>query len=187
MYTSVVLFALSGFLAAASAPGEPAWWNEYGKARQQGQKEEKPLAVFIGSGTKGWNQVSREGQLNPEVRKLLADHFICLYVNTDEASGRRLAKAFEIQGYGVIISTHTGQQQAFRHQGDLDDQELARYLRRYADPALDLQYTETAAVPRVSYYQPTAPVSVTPTPANFVPSFGGGFAPSFGGGGRGGC
>ena len=179
MHTSVVFFALSGFLAAASAPGEPAWWNEYGKARQQGQKEEKPLAVFIGSGKMGWNQVSREGRLDAEVKKLLTDHFVCLYINTDEASGQRLAKAFEVQGYGVIISTHTGQQQAFRHQGDLDNQELARYLCRYADPGLDLQYTETAAVPRVSYYPPSAPVNVAPAM--------GGFAPSFGGGGRGGC
>ena len=186
MYTSVVFFALSGLLVATSAPGEPTWLNEYGKARQKGEKEQKPLAVFIGSGKTGWGQVSREGRLDPEIKKLLVDHFVCLYVNTDEASGKRLASAFELQGPGVVISTHTGQQQAFRHEGHLENQDLARYLRRYADPGLDLQYTETAAVPRASYYEP-APGSATPAMGGYVPSFGGGFAPVFGGGGRGGC
>jgi hypothetical protein len=182
MHTSVVFFALSGFLAAASAPGEPAWLNEYGKARQQGAKEEKPLAVFIGSGKVGWNQLSREGQLDPEVKRLLADHYVCLYIDTNQANGKRLADAFEIHDQGIVISTHTGQKQAFRNEGTLGNQELARYLRRYADPGLDLQYTETAAVPRASFYQPSAP-----TMGGFAPSFGGGFAPAFGGGGRGGC
>lgn len=186
MYTSIVCFALSGLLAAAPAPGEPGWLTEYGQARKQGEKEQKPLAVFVGSGKAGWNRVSRDGQLDPEVKRLLGDHFICLYVNTDEASGKRLASAFEIQGPGVVISTHTGQQQAFRHDGRLESQELARYLRRYADPGLDLQYTETAAVPRVSYYEPAAPGSIAPAVGGYAPAFGG-FAPVIGGGGRGGC
>ncbi len=184
MHNSVVFFALSGFLAAATAPGEPAWLNEYGKARQQGAKEEKPLAVFIGSGQTGWNQVSREGRLDPEIKRLLAENYVCLYIDTDKASGQRLADAFEMHNHGLVISTHTGQKQAFRHEGNLDNQELAHYLRRYADPGLDLQYTETAAVPRTSYYQAPAPVNVAPA---FAPAFGGGFAPAFGGGGQGGC
>lgn len=172
MSTSIVLVALSGLLASAASNEEPGWLREYGKARQRGQKEEKPLAVFIGSGKTGWNQLSKEGSLGKEVNKLLAEHYVCLYVNMDEPSGKRLASAFEVSGPGVVISTTSGQQQAFRYEGRLGNPDLARYLTRYADPELALQHTETVEVARVSYYQPATPVYTQPMQGSFSPSFG---------------
>src|SRR5262249_12311601 len=126
MYTSVVLFALSGFLASSANAEEPGWLQEYGEARQTGRQQEKPLAVFIGSGETGWEQVSREGKLAKDVKQLLAANYVCLYVNTDDKNGKRLASAFEFgEGPGIVISNRTGRVQAFRHQGDLDNQTLA--------------------------------------------------------------
>jgi hypothetical protein len=179
MYTSVAWFALSGFLAFSAIPEQPGWVREYRKARQLGKKEEKPLAVFIGSGKAGWEQVSKAGRLAPDVKRLLNDHYVCVYVNTDEEAGKRLAVAFEIpDGLGVVISSRSGDLQAFRHEGDLTDEALASYLGRFANPQQEVTVTETNPPPRVSYYQPVQP---------YYPPMGG-FAPSFGGfGGRGGC
>jgi hypothetical protein len=178
MSTAVVLIALSGWLASPT-PGEPTWLTDYGQARQQGREEGKPVAVFIGSGKAGWNDVSRDGRLRREARRLLAENYVCLYLDTDTKGGRRLASALEVSdGPGLVISSHSGQLQAFRHDGDLGDEDLTRYLTRYSDPDRVVQGTETARSARVSYYQPVSPPAVYyPAPVGFGGSRG------FGGGG----
>jgi hypothetical protein len=167
MCTAVVLLALSGFTASA-IPDEPRWLDDYGKARQQGRLQEKPLAVFIGSGTTGWDQVTREGSLGKKAGKLLAANYVCLYVNTREEAGQRLASALDIStGPGLVISNHTGALQAFRHEGDLSKQDLEAYLRRFADPDRAVTQTETRGQRRTSYY--SGPSGATM--GNFVPVF----------------
>jgi hypothetical protein len=147
MCNTVVLLALSGFLASPQVAGEvaqPGWSTDYSKAREQGRKEVKPLAVFIGSGKTGWQQLSQEGRLTKETKKLLSDKYICVYIDTNEAAGQRLAAAFEIpKGPGIVISTYQGDFQAFRHEGDLADPDLEKYLRRYADPSRQFRGTDT--------------------------------------------
>ena len=165
MYTSVALVAMSGMLACSEIPMEPSWLNEYGKARQVGEKEKKPLAVFIGAGKSGWNKVSQDGQLGKEVKQLLAQQYVCLYINTEETAGKRLAQQFEVpDGLGLVISNREGNLQAFRHEGDFSNQDLERYLTRFADPKRVTMQTETNPSSRVSYYQP-APVQ------NYVPAY----------------
>src|SRR5262249_6553674 len=96
MCITVVLTALSGLMAPSALSTEPAWVTEYGKARQRGQQEGKPLAVFIGSGKAGWEKVSRDGKFAMEVKQLLAQKYVCLYVNREEKAGQQLASAFEL-------------------------------------------------------------------------------------------
>jgi hypothetical protein len=178
MCFSVAWFALSGFLAFSAIPEEPGWVRDYRKARQLGKEEEKPLAVFICSGKAGWEQVSKDGRLAPAVKRLLTNHYVCVYVNTDEEAGRRLATALEIpEGPGVVISSRSGDLQAFRHEGHLSNEALANHLQRFADPQREITATETNPPPRLRYYQPVQ---------RFYPRMGG-FAPSFGGFGGGGC
>jgi hypothetical protein len=192
MCTAVVCLALSGFLGVSAVaeepqgvdafelffesviPEAPKWLDEYGKARQQGRKEEKPLAVFIGSGKSGWHQVVRDETLEKEVNRLLAQQYVCLYVNTDDEAGQRLAEAFDIpRGPGVVISNHSGGLQAFRHAGRLTNQDLERYLRRFADPDRATTQTETEASYRMSYY--SAPSDPQSAPFyHFAPAFSGG-------------
>jgi hypothetical protein len=176
MCITVVLTALSGMMASSALSTEPAWMTEYGKARQQGQKEEKPLAVFVGAGKTGWEQVSHEGKFAKEVKQLLAQKYVCVYVNRDDEAGQKLASAFEFaDGPGLIISSRAGNLQAFRHEGNLGNEVLEEYLRRYADPARVTTQTETNPSARMSYYSPaslqnTAPVQVQPAagaPASF--------------------
>jgi hypothetical protein len=194
MYTSLALFALSGVFAPSAVSAEPAWIRDYGLARKQGVSENKPLAVFVGSGKKGWEQVSQEGALGKNVKQVLAENYVCVYLDTDQQAGRKLAGAFEFsEGPGLVLSSRKGALQAFRHEGELSNRELARYLTRFSDPEQVVRHTETVpqAPPQyISYYQaPVQPVVPVMYNGGFGGGFGGGFAPSFmgGGGGRGGC
>src|SRR5262245_45752973 len=121
MCTPVLLIALVGFINRT----EPNWLDDYSAARQQGQAAKKPLAVFVGSGKAGWDKLAHDGKLSKETRQLLATKYVCLYVDTQTKSGRRLATALEIDNsLGIVISDGRGQYMAFHHEGDLASPDL---------------------------------------------------------------
>ncbi|SRR5216683_1064568 len=169
MFVSTLIIAVSGFLVSAGRESS-SWHTDYATAQRLGRETRKPLAVFIGSGRAGWNQITPDGQLGAEVKQLLVKRYVCVYVDTATKTGKQLASEFEIpKGPGLIVGDHTGRYQAFRHQGNLPSDQLLRYLRRYADRKRVVQTTETNPaetasyfVPVEWYYQPIqyAPVSV---------------------------
>jgi hypothetical protein len=167
MSTTTLVVALAS-LVASYAPDSLSWHADYGSAKCLGTEEARPLAVFIGSGKAGWNQVSRDGPLGNEVKQLLAEKYICVYINTDLEAGKQLALNFDVhEGSGLIISDHTGNYQAFRHSGNLPSDQLVRYLDRYADPERIVRTTETNASEQpssASYYGPLS----------YYPAFSGG-------------
>jgi hypothetical protein len=168
MTNSLVLFALSGALAAATTE-TPAWHTDYGRARQLGRATGRPLVVVVGSGQEGWGQLSKDGKLGQEVNRLLAANYVCVYVNAAETKGQTLAAALEITGPGLVISDRSGEVQALHHQGSLPETTLAEQLRRHADPTRVVQHTESNAAQRVSrYYSPGQP-SPTFAPATYAP------------------
>jgi hypothetical protein len=163
MYTSVALFALSGILAAGPAAESPTWLTSYSLARKQAESKHRPLAIFLGSGPSGWNNVSQSGKLGKRVQALLAEHYLCVYVDTSKPAGKELAGDFEIpDGLGIVISDANGQVQAFRHEGDLSTERLAQYLDRYSDPTRVVQFTETNPSERMSYYPSQSAPSYAP-------------------------
>jgi len=174
MYTSMMLLALSGWFAPVAHDLEsPHWQNDYTAASQQGVKEKKPLAVFIGSGLSGWEKVGRAGKLGKTAQETLAAQYVCLYVDASTEDGKRLARAFDIpNGLGVIISDRSGETQAFHHQGDLSGDDLNFRLKKYADPSHIVRSTESNSSERISNYPPVPG-------SGFQPFTGG-----FGGGGR---
>jgi hypothetical protein len=181
MYTSIVLVALTGSVAPSAVSAKVATWqSDYEAAYRQSSRDRKPLAVVFGRGSSGWEQLSKDGRFTKEIHDLLEANYVCVYVDTDQSAGRRLASAFELPaGAGMVISDHTGQYQAFRHEGELPNNDLERQLRKYADPERVMRRTETAVNVETRYYPP----SQTYAPAAY-------FAPapiSFGGfsGGRG--
>jgi hypothetical protein len=97
-----------------------------------------------------------------------------VYVDTAQPEGKRLAAAFDLSGGpGLVLSNHAGDLQAFRHAGDLADADLARYLKRYTDPARVVRTTETNP-PRYgsssgSYYEAEQPVAPVVRPAVYYP------------------
>jgi hypothetical protein len=164
MYTSIVLFALTGFTSFNKNTVDPAWLTDYSLALKQGMSDKKPVAVFIASGKDGWGKLVQGGSLGKEHNVLLSASYVCLYVDVATEEGKRLAGALEIgNGRGLVISDHTGQKMAFHHQGDLPARDLTQYLNRYADPQRVVRTTETNpnAPPRPAY-APPAPVRSAP-------------------------
>ncbi len=178
MSTSVLLFALLNILGPRVSLDAPSWHRDYGSAQQLGRTRQKPLAVFLGSGPAGWRQLSREGRLGDDAQRILAADYICVYIDTAQAPGKRLATAFEMPaGPGVVLSDRTGNLQAFHHAGNLGNEELVRYLRRYADPDRVVRRTETSREGGATHL-PAPPYQYSPPPLSY---------PAFTGGSRGGC
>jgi hypothetical protein len=168
MSTLIALFALAGS-TYGNIPAQPSWKNDYSQARLVALEGKKPLAVFIGSGVSGWQQVSADGGFQAKVNELLKDKYVCVYVDTDTAAGKNLAKDFQVDGKGLVISDKSGKTQAFHHSGDLNKELLEKALVRHADTA-EAAATETVAdlAPKpVIKYQSTCPSC-----SNYAPSYG---------------
>lgn len=134
----------------------PTWHGNYSQAQREAANQKKPLVVVFGSGANGWTKIIRDKTPNGEVSTLLAKDYVCVYVDTDLAEGKRLAQSFELTGtVGMVISDRTLSTQAFWHQGDMSHDNALHYLKKYARPDVVVQGTETATpTARVSYYQP---------------------------------
>src|SRR5262249_29999699 len=156
MSNSLALLALSGLLPLNTGGEKPTWLADYAVARQLGRAMQKPLVVVVGSGQEGWEKVSQEGKLGKDVNQALAGNYVCVYVDTADPHGQRLAAAFALNnGPGLVISDRTGEVQAFSHQGTLTQETLTDRLRRYADPQRVVRQTESNVIQRVSYYPPS--------------------------------
>src|SRR5262245_49052514 len=147
MYSSIALLAMTA-CGLANIPVTPPWERDYSTARQIGGKTQKPLVVFFGSGSMTWRQLTREGKPDADVVKLLSEQYVRLYVNGETAEGRNLARAFGLSGpRGLVISDRSGHLQAFRFDGDLAAQDLARCLARYGKPDHVVSTTEGNVAP----------------------------------------
>src|SRR5437660_1492749 len=107
MYTSLIVFALSAY---SSYPGivVPQWSDDYSVAYQQGQKEKKPLAVFVATGPAGWDRLSREGRLGKEIEQILQSQYVCVYLDAAKEENRKLASSFDLsENRGIILSDRT--------------------------------------------------------------------------------
>lgn len=169
------LFVLLAVSAGAVSAQEIAWKRSYQEGRQQGQKASKPLAVFVGSGSVP-GKVIPEGSRSSAIRKILADHYICVYLDADRADQQRLIGELGISSkQGLVLSDRTGNLQAYFHDGALSEGELAHQLSTFADPAVVVRTTLTGSAPsvtptnsiqRISYYpqnaQPYQPVQTVP-------------------------
>jgi hypothetical protein len=182
MYTSLGMIALAASLLSSAVPESPTWRLRYDLARQEGREQGKPLAVVIGSGQRGYEDVSEQGKLSGQARQLLAQKYIPVYVDASTAAGQQLAAEFAIEGTGIVLSDQSGAVQAFSHEGTLDNEVLAGYLQRFAEPGRVVRTTERARSQQVSLYPPQESYSAPAAPTySFAPAYFGG---SFGGGCR---
>ncbi|MGE3804006.1 MAG: hypothetical protein AB7K24_04960 [Gemmataceae bacterium] len=162
-----LLVALASIGAALSEA--QVWHSDYASAQEKAIQSHKPLAVVFGSGKHGWRKLSRDGDAEGQIARRFASEYVCLYVDISTESGSKLARSFQIHDdLGIVISNRKGDLQAFRHEGELSDAALNRYLKRFADP--DLQVTTTLTNPgdeeRLQPY-PTRPVQPA---ANYCPT-----------------
>jgi len=155
MIGSTILVALTTLLAS---PGTESlvWQTDYATALQRGKETGKPLAVFLGKGADGWQSISKEGKIDPKSAEVLAQKYVCLYVDLSDDAGKQVGKAFELSSApGLVISGPGGVLQAYRHQGELPQADLQQKLERFADPNRTVTTTEGGPVQRVSLYQPS--------------------------------
>lgn len=169
---------LAAGIAPSSLSPEPTWLNDYTLAQTRVAAVRKPMAVFVGSGKDGWAKVVRDGALDPDLKRTLANKFVCVYVDTDTANGRSLAGAFEVASKGLIISDRAGTTQAFSLSGDMTRDELSRTLAKYADPDREVRSTESvvreAPVVSQTVVRPVVQYAPVYTP-QYVPQY----APSY--------
>jgi hypothetical protein len=143
MYTSILLVALTSVSAPVEGTKAPSWSQDYTAARKQAIGEKKPLAVFLAPGKGAWDKIGQDG-VSADANNVLASKYVCVHVDTSTSAGKVLAAAFEIpSGLGIVISDRTGDVQAFRHEGDLANQDLVRYLSTYSDPNRVVVATES--------------------------------------------
>jgi hypothetical protein len=156
MNTSILTIVLASTVLAGQSAA-PAWQTNYSQAQEKAAAQQKPLAVFFGSGANGWVKAVSDGSPAAEVKNVLADKYICVYADTATPAGKKLAQDFAITANsGVVIGDRTGSFQSFWHQGSLSNQNLTRYLQKYADPSVVVRTTETAGSSRTSFYPPSS-------------------------------
>lgn len=151
MYTSC--FALGLILAPMMMAAEtPAWQQSYAEAAAIGQKQGRPVVVFVATGPQAQATFVKEGQISKESLKVLAQKYVCLYLDRSQVGNQRLIRDLGITQTGLVISDRTGDYQAFHHDGSLSQADLAQQLARFADPKLVVTTTVSNTSQRTSFY-----------------------------------
>lgn len=202
MHTSLFVLALMVPSAAPTEDATPAlkWQDSYRTAQKVGREQDKPLAVFIGSGPMAAKNFVDEGSLSETSRKALADGYVCVYIDRDQAAGQRLAEQFDTPtGSAVVFSTRDGMGQAFYHAGKMSTAQFQTRVSKYAGAEV-ASTTETLIDSRTSFsYDPATAGSSMMRGATGAPTMTGGYPGNYGssggygtsggsrGGSRGGC
>jgi hypothetical protein len=127
MYTCSLLLGLQMLIENAIAP---VWYHDYGQAVGEARAAGKPLAVFISHGGNGPGNHSTEGKLGPEVRRVLAEFYVCLYLDGARPGHRELIVAFEGgESPLLVLSDRSITYQALHHAGKIDNTQLAQVLK----------------------------------------------------------
>jgi hypothetical protein len=132
--TTLAAIALAGGISSGVIPSTPNWHTDYAQALSRSSAEGKPMAVFIGNGADRVAKMMAEGTISAEAALVLNFSYVCVYLDSDTASGKDLAGRFEIKE-GLIISSKGGNLQAYRHAGAISAKELTTSLSKYADSA----------------------------------------------------
>lgn len=167
MCTSFAMLALVGFMVmpAPRPQSEVVWWRDYKIAQNEGVKEGKPLAVFVGTGHGGYRGLAQEGELNDSIKRILADSYVCVYLDAASASQAKLIESFAVtKGNGLVLSDRSGNVQAYHHDGTITVAELTNQLQYFAKPIGEIQttisnadqsyYSGNAVSYRQAYYPP---------------------------------
>src|SRR5262245_3939800 len=130
MYMTSLLVSLH--LVAMHIPA-PTWNHDYELAMKRAEAARKPVAVFVASGRGGWKAVCEGGKPGPQVDRLLAEHYVCVYVDASRPAGQALALSFEAdQQPLLVLSSHDRLYQAYRHSGTQASASLAQVLQLHA-------------------------------------------------------
>lgn len=161
MNTMIGLVAMLASVASSNIQQTPTWSDGYSSAKDTVVSAHKPMAVFFGKGTNNWDKVVKDGSFDPAINQLLANKYVCVYVDVTTYDGYQLAKSFEVAGKGLVISDASGKKQAFNLSGELTKAELKEKLEVYAK-AETVKATETVVRSTEVMTAPAAPVILAP-------------------------
>src|ERR1700751_4101674 len=116
---------VAALVPAHNASLAPAWQHAYRLARKMGSRENKPLVVVIGSGKSDWANLAKPAEQDDTINQTLRSSYVCVFVDTDTTAGQQLARSFEMSGPGMVISTRSGETQAYRKDGEVPAGEVA--------------------------------------------------------------
>lgn len=120
--------------AGGSVKGEkmgPIWMKDYATALKCSRQEHKPLAIFIGCGKDGWNNIVRGGKLGKDLEDMLSKEFVCVYLDAETPEGKRLASTLKVSdGMGLVLGDRNGEYIDHRHSGAMSEGELSGCLSR---------------------------------------------------------
>jgi hypothetical protein len=132
------------------------WQTDYGQALAVATIQQKPVAVFIGQGRAGYEQIVKGGVPEEAVR-LLSSNYVSVYVDTSTEGGKVLAGQFELSK-GLVISSRDGRKQALWHKGEVTASTLSDYLTRCIDSSRQVITTEVGGSVRPAAPSYPAPV-----------------------------
>jgi hypothetical protein len=155
MYTAMALVALT----MGNLTSSPKWLDDYRAAQAQVTVAGKPMAVFVGSGKDGQVAAIRDG-FDPAVSRLLAEKFVCLYVDRSTPAGQKLAAALQVGDRGIVLSDRTGLTQAYSASGTISRAELSRALIAYGD----VQVAQKTDTPKSTSTPKTTTSGAAPAP-----------------------
>lgn len=159
MFSSLVCVAMLG----TASSNLPTWQPDYRQAMEISARDHKPVVVVLGSGPASWEKLV-VGEISPETASALRANFVCVYVDVKTAEGKKLAQDFEMTtNPGLVMSDRTGQVQAYRHGGTMDEAELHRTVAKLSDPNFVPRTTEANAA---AAFQTPAPAPVYSAPSN---------------------
>jgi len=177
MFSSVLLFALAGYVTPAALVLPSSWHNSYDTALDRAARDKKPVAIVVGNGLKGLQDITKQGEISKEAYELFDTHFVCVYLDSSTENGKKMAKALAAgSGPALIIGDRSGTNQAFRYKGSLTDEQLKGTLKRFS---------KVIDVATVTEFDPPNTGAPRPQTQNY-PNYNY-FAPSQFGGGMGGC
>ena len=109
---------------------------------------------MIGSGKTDWANLAKPAEQDDTINQTLRDSYVCVFVDTDTTEGQKLAQSFDMSGPGVVISTRSGEIQAYRKAGQVPAGELAKELTNYTNDIYVARKISPPPAPVQPIYQP---------------------------------
>jgi hypothetical protein len=169
MFSSVLLFALASYLTPTAIITTPvSWHNDYTSALDRAVRDKKPVAIIVGTGPKGWQEITKKSEISKEAHDLLDEHFVCVYLDASTERGKKMADALNVgSGPALIIGDRSGTNQAFRYKGSLTNDELSSTLKRFSkvsDVATLTEFDVAGSAPQAPRQQTYYPNYFSPSP-----------------------
>lgn len=127
-----VTFATLALVLAGHAPTNK-WMDDYAVGYRQASSLRKPLAVVVGRGTAGWQNLEAKGAMDAQIQRTLSDKYVCVYVDATLEKNKSLVQQLQTgENGGLVLSDTTGQYVAFRHVGTMTKDHLEGTLKRFS-------------------------------------------------------